>query len=173
MQDDVADALKWAVAQGWVDGGKVCIAGASYGGFAVLSGLVRDPELYRCGIAWVGVTDHRLMYDASWKNDLSAQVQRYGLPAVLGDPVKDAAMFAATAPIEHAARIKAPVMLAYGGSDTRVPIEHGQRMRAALRAAGNEPEWVVYPDEWHGWYKAETRYDFARRVEAFLAKHLK
>lgn len=173
MQDDVADALKWAVAQGWVDGGRVCIAGASYGGFAVLSGLIRDPVLYRCGIAWVGVTDHRLLFDPSWKNDFPGQVQRHGLPVVMGDPVKDAAMFTATAPVEHAERIKAPVLLAYGGTDTRVPIEHGQRMRAALRAAGNEPEWIVYPDEWHGWYKAETRYDFARRVESFLAKHLK
>ena len=64
-------------------------------------------------------------------------------------------------------------MLAFGGEDRRVPIEHGQRMRAALRDAGQPPEWVLYPGEAHGWLKAETRYDFARRLEAFLARHLK
>lgn len=173
MQDDVADALNWAVAQGWVDAGKVCIAGASYGGYATLAGLFRHPELYRCGIAWAAVTDPRLLFEPSWMNDISREAQRYGMPVVIGDPVADAAALAAIAPTEQAARIKAPVLLAFGGQDTRVPLEHGDRMRAALRKAGQEPEWVVYPEEWHGWYKAETRYDFARRMENFLAKHLK
>ena len=173
MQDDVADALQWAVSQGMVDGKRVCIAGASYGGYATLMGLVRHPELYRCGVAWVAVTDPRLLFDNSWRNDIPAEARRHGLPTLIGDPVADAAALAAVTPVEQARRIKSPVMLAFGSEDRRVPIEHGERMRAALRKAGQEPEWVLYPGEAHGWLKPEHRYDFARRMEAFLARHLK
>jgi dipeptidyl aminopeptidase/acylaminoacyl peptidase len=70
-------------------------------------------------------------------------------------------------------RIKAPLLLAYGGEDRRVPLVHGTRMRDALAAAGRPPQWVVYNDEGHGWNKLETRLDFAQRVEDFLALHLK
>jgi acetyl esterase/lipase len=173
MQDDLADAVGWAVAQGWVDPKRVCIAGGSYGGYAALMGLVRHAELYRCGVAWAAVTDPRLMFGLLWINDISQESRQHSLPSLLGDPVKDAAALAAVAPVEQARHIKAPVMLAFGGEDTRVPLEHGERMRAALRAAGQDPTWVVYPREWHGWYLRETRYDFARRMEEFLARHLK
>lgn len=173
MQDDVADAVQWAVKQGLVDGKRVCIAGGSYGGYSALMGLVRHPELYRCGVAWVAVTDPRLMFEESWRNDMSAEARNHGLPRLIGDPVADAAALAAAAPVEHAARIKAPVLLAFGGEDRRVPIEHGRRMRSALQDAGQEPEWILYPGEGHGWLKPENRYDFARRMEGFLARHLK
>jgi dipeptidyl aminopeptidase/acylaminoacyl peptidase len=75
--------------------------------------------------------------------------------------------------VEQAARIKAPLLLAYGTHDRRVPIEHGTRMRDALRAAGQEPEWVTYGGEGHGWLRLENRVDFANRLEGFLARHLK
>ena len=172
MQDALADALKWAVGQGWVDGARVCIAGASYGGYATLLGLVRHPDLYRCGIAWAAVTDPRLLYSSDW-NDTSDEAKQFGLPAMLGDPVSDAAMLAAASPLAQAERIKAPLLLAFGGEDRRVPLEHGTRMRDALTAAGHPPEWVLYPDEGHGWLKLENRYDFARRMEAFLDRNLK
>ena len=173
MQDDVADAVLWAARQGLVDPARVCIAGGSYGGYSALMGLVRHPELYRCAVAWVAVTDPRLMFEESWRNDMSAEARNHGLPRLIGDPVADAAALAAAAPVEHAARIKAPVLLAFGGEDRRVPIEHGRRMRSALRDAGQEPEWILYPGEGHGWLKPANRYDFARRMENFLARHLK
>lgn len=172
MQDDVADALTWAVGKGWVDAKRVCVAGASYGGYATLMGLVRHPDLYRCGIAWVAVTDPRMLFEPYWRNDISAEARLYQLPDLIGDPKNDAAALAAVAPVEQASRIKAPLMLAFGGDDTRVPLEHGARLRAAMRAAGQEPDWTVYPGEWHGWLRLETRYDFARRMERFLAKQL-
>lgn len=172
MQDDVADATKWAIAQGWVDPKKVCIAGASYGGYATLMGLARDGDLYRCGVAWVAVTDPRLLADPAW-SDWSREFRTYGMPVLIGDAEKDAAALAAVAPVELAARIKAPVLLAFGGADRRVSPAHGTRMRTALREAGNDPEWVFYDDEGHGWLKEANRFDFARRMESFLAKHLK
>jgi dipeptidyl aminopeptidase/acylaminoacyl peptidase len=173
MQDDLADAVGWAVARGWVDPKRVCIAGGSYGGYAALMGLVRDPQLYRCGAAWMAVTDPRLLFRWSFGVDVSDEVRQYGLPTLIGDPVADAARLAEVAPVEQAGRIAAPLLLAFGGNDRRVPIEHGERMRAALRAAGHEPEYVVYAEEGHGWLKLDNRLDFYRRLERFLAEHLK
>lgn len=172
MQDDVADATRWAIGKGLIDGQRVCIAGASYGGYATLMGLVNDPGLYRCGVAWVGVTDPRLLFDVSW-SDVSDEAKKFGLPQLLGDRERDDAALKAVAPVELAARIKAPVLLAYGAADLRVPLVHGTRMRAALQAAGNDPDWIVYDGEGHGWRKPENAIDFANRVEKFLDRSLK
>jgi len=168
MQDDIADAVRWAVAQGIADPKRVCIAGASYGGYAVLMGLARDPDLYRCGVDWVGVTDMNLMYTASW-SDTSDEWKKYGMPVLVGDPVADAAQLKATSPTNVVARIHAPVLMAYGGKDRRVPIEHGERFRDALkRQPGAQIEWVVYDKEGHGWRALDTRVDFWNRVARFL-----
>ena len=173
MQDDVADALRWAQEQGLASD-KACIAGASYGGYSTLMGLVKDPALYRCGVAWLAVTDLDLYTTGSWwvQDDISRTGRRYTLPEAVGDAVKDAAMLAANSPVKQAARIKAPVLLAFADGDRRVPLAHGERMRKALREAGNEPVWVTYPGEGHGFGSARNRVDFAQRMEAFLAKHL-
>ena len=173
MQDDVADATRWAAGKGWVDAGKVCIAGASYGGYATLMGLARHGDLYRCGVSWVAVTDPRLLFRSDWLSDFNDEFRQYTLPQMVGDPVADAAMLAEVAPVELAAKLKTPLLLAFGGQDRRVPLEHGLRLREAMQAAGSEPEWIVYDAEGHGWIKPENRYDFARRMETFLAKHLK
>jgi dipeptidyl aminopeptidase/acylaminoacyl peptidase len=168
MQDDVADGVRWAVAQGIVDPKRVCIAGASYGGYAVLMGLINDPDLYRCGVDWVGVTDIGLLYSSHW-SDLSDTWKKYGLPKLAGDPVADAAQFKATSPLEQVARIHAPVLLAYGGKDTRVPIEHGEKFHDALmKQPGSKSEWIVYGDEGHGWRSADNNIDFWKRVTKFL-----
>jgi dipeptidyl aminopeptidase/acylaminoacyl peptidase len=173
MQDDVADTVAWAARQGLIDPARVCIAGASYGGYATLMGLVRHPELYRCGAAWVAATEPSLLFTSSWESDVSADGRRYFLPVILGDPVADAEMLRRFSPVQQAARIKAPVLMAFGFDDRRVPLEHGTRMRAALRAAGQEPEYVVYEGEGHGWLRLENQLDFARRLEGFLGRNLK
>jgi acetyl esterase/lipase len=169
MQDDVADALAWAVKEGHVDPARVCIAGASYGGYAALMGVIRHPDLYRCAINWVGVTDIELMYTVNW-SDFSEEWKRFGMPALVGDRQADAAQLRATSPLQRAGEIKRPLLLAYGGEDRRVPLKHGTDFRAALRA--DQPaEWVVYPDEGHGWWMLKTNEDFWGRVERFLALH--
>jgi dipeptidyl aminopeptidase/acylaminoacyl peptidase len=172
MQDDVTDALRWAQQQGLASD-KACIMGASYGGYSTLMGLAKDPDLYRCGVAWLGITDLELWTQGAWwLEDDSKLARKLTIPEMVGDPKKDAVMLAANSPVKLASRIKAPLLLAYGEADYRVPIAHGHRMNDALKAAGNPPEWVSYPEEGHGFYKRENRLDFARRVEAFLAKHL-
>ena len=166
----MADGARWAIAQGIADPKRICIAGASYGGYAALMGLVNDPSLFRCGINWVGVTDISLLYAVTW-SDTSDVFKQYGMPALVGDPVNDAAQLKVTSPIENAAKITQPLLLAYGAYDMRVPLVHGEKFRDAVKAHNTQVEWVVY-DEGHGWDKPETQTDFWGRVERFLAKSL-
>jgi len=172
MQDDVADAALWAVQQGFADPKRVCIAGASYGGYATLMGLIRNPEIFRCGVNWVGVTDIDLMYSITW-SDFGESYQRYGMPRMVGDRVKDAEQLIATSPIKQAAKITQPLLLAYGGVDRRVPIDHGTQFRAAVKKTNKQVEWIEYADEGHGWYLLANNIDFWTRVEKFLDKNLK
>ncbi len=173
MQDDVADALAWAQAEKLADE-RACIAGASYGGYATLMGLVRHPQAYRCGVAWVAVTDLMLLVEGSfWINDdTSSGSRQYALPEMIGDATADARMLRSVSPVLLAAQMQAPLLLAFGEADRRVPLVHGERMRQALREAGREPEWISYPGEGHGQWRTSTQADFARRMEAFLARHL-
>ncbi|WP_284616264.1 S9 family peptidase [Aquabacterium humicola] len=171
MQDDVADAARWAVDKKLADAKRMCIAGASYGGYSTLMGLVRDPDLYRCGVAWVAVTDIDLMYDISW-SDLPEHWKRYGMPALIGDQVKDAAQLEATSPLKQAHRIKQPLLLAFGSADRRVPVAHGTKFRDAVKKTNEQVEWIEYANEGHGFIKPENRYDFYSRMEKFLATHL-
>jgi dipeptidyl aminopeptidase/acylaminoacyl peptidase len=171
MQDDVSDSVQWAVKQGWVDAGRVCIAGASYGGYAVLMGLIKNPELYQCGIDWVGVSDINLMYSINW-SDSSEEWKRYGMPRLIGDPVEDAQQLKDTSPLEQASRLKRPLLMAYGHEDRRVPVKHGEAFRDAVKKTNPDLEWVVYLTEGHGWWELATNVDFWTRVEKFLDKHI-
>jgi dipeptidyl aminopeptidase/acylaminoacyl peptidase len=171
MQDDLADALGWAVTQKLADPKRVCIAGGSYGGYAALMGPIRHPGTYRCAISWMGVTDLDLMYTNTW-SDLSDDYKQFGMPTMIGDRVADAAQLAATSPLKNAERFNVPVLLAGGALDRRVPIEHAKRFRDAAQKAGAAVEWVEYPGEGHGWAKEANEVDFWRRVDAFLVKHI-
>ena len=171
MQDDVTDATRWAIDKQLADPQRICLAGGSYGGYATLMGLIREPELYRCGAAWLAVTDIDMMYDITW-SDLSEDYKRYGMPAMVGDQDKDAEQLAQTSPLKQAHRLKQPLLLVFGGMDRRVPIVHGTRFRSAVRKTNDKVEWVVYDDEGHGFLKPENRFDFYERLEKFLATHL-
>jgi dipeptidyl aminopeptidase/acylaminoacyl peptidase len=174
MQDDIADGTRWAIAQGIADGKRICIAGASYGGYATLMGLVNNPELYQCGVDWAGVTDIRLMYTGHWsfQSDLPDAWKQYGMPHLVGDLEKDAEQLKATSPLEQAARITQPLLLAYGGSDMRVPLYHGKKFRDAVQKTNRQVEWVEYEEEGHGWVLQKNRYDFWTRVEKFLDRNI-
>jgi dipeptidyl aminopeptidase/acylaminoacyl peptidase len=174
MQNDVADGARWVIAKGIADPKRICIAGASYGGYATLMGLVNDPDLFKCGVNWVGVTDINLMYSGGWnyESDMSDEWKRYGMPEMIGDQVKDAAQLKATSPIEQAARITQPLLLAYGGVDRRVPMYHGKKFHDAVTRTNKNVEWIEYPEEGHGWHLPKNNYDFWGRVEAFLDKNI-
>lgn len=172
MQDDIADVTRWAIKQAYADPTRVCIAGAGYGGYSTLMGLIRYPELYRCGFQWGGVTDIDLMYSGYWSNFVGPY-KNYGMPMLIGDRVKDAEQLAATSPIKLASKLTQPILMAYGENDAYVPLVHGERLRDALRPMNKQVEWVIYDGEGHGWWSQANDIDFWTRVEKFLARNLK
>jgi dipeptidyl aminopeptidase/acylaminoacyl peptidase len=106
MQDDITDGVKWAVEQGIADPKRVCIYGGSYGGYATMMGLAKDPDLYRCGINYVGVTDLPLLMTATWSDNAYSESVQYTYREMIGDVDRDAERLKATSPVELAARIK-------------------------------------------------------------------
>jgi dipeptidyl aminopeptidase/acylaminoacyl peptidase len=172
MQDDITDGVEWLIRQGVVDKDRICLYGGSYGGYATLWGLIKTPDLYKCGVASVAVSDVSMLFELDWDDLARSSYFDYAVKDVIGDREKDADKFRSVSPLFNAERLKAPVLLAYGGRDRRVPIKHGDQFRAALDKYGKTYEWVVYRDEGHGFNKDENRFDFYRRVDAFLKKYL-
>lgn len=174
MQDDLADGARWAVKQGLADGKRICIAGASYGGYAALMGLVKDPDLFKCAVNSAGVTDIALLYNQHWDLEGNAfdRFHKHGRPYLIGDLVKDADQFKATSPLAQAARIKQPLLMAYGSDDRRVPLVHGKAFHDAVKRTNADVEMVVYEHEGHSLALPENRVDFYKRVEKFLDRHI-
>jgi dipeptidyl aminopeptidase/acylaminoacyl peptidase len=171
MQDDLEDGLLWAVREKLTDPDRVCIYGASYGGYAALMGPVRHPGRYRCAVSHVGVTDLSLMFSGNW-TDVSIAGRNYGYKRMIGDPEKDAEKLRRQSPVNRVAEIKVPVLVAQGRHDRRVTPEHADRFVSAARAAGVQIERVDY-EEGHGFAEPESQADFWQRLDSFLARHLK
>ena len=163
MQDDVTDATRWAISEGIADPARICIYGASYGGYAALRGATKEPDLYRCAIGYVGVYDLRLMYT---RGDIPQST--YGdnyLKMVLGE---DESVLWDRSPVAHVDRLKAKVMLIVGGEDWRVPPVQGQALHSALNKAHIAHEWLYKRTEGHGFYDEENRSELLTKVAAFL-----
>ena len=163
MQDDVTDATRWAIAQGAADPKRICIYGASYGGYAALEGAVKEPDLYKCAIGEVGVYDLRLMFT---RGDIpqSAYGANY-LKTVLGE---DQADLWNRSPIAHLDRLKAHVMLIAGGADRRVPAVQGENLHNELDRRKIPHEWIYERTEGHGFYDEKHQADLYEKVLAFL-----
>ena len=172
MQDDLVDAVKWAARQGLIDPARVCIAGASYGGYAALMAPITDPGVFKCAASFAGVTDIDLMYGITW-SDASDAARRYGMPVLIGDREKDAAQLAAASPLKRVAEIKVPVLLAHGAADRRVPIDHARKFASAAQSAGVAIERVDYTGEGHGFFDPANRADYFGRLERFLEASLR
>lgn len=172
MQDDLADTVAWAAKRGLIDDKKVCIMGTSYGGYAALMSPIVHPSVYRCSISFAGVTDIELRYTA-WDSDLSDQIAEHYLPAMMGDRNKDAELLRASSPLLRVKELKLPVLLMHGAKDRRVPLEHAYKFASAAKAAGVAVDYHVYDEEGHGFVIEANEADYYRRVEAFLAKHLR
>lgn len=180
MQDDVTDGVKALVAQGRVDARRICIGGASYGGYAATMGVVREPELFRCAVNLMGVTDLvRLVesgqtdYNRRSGSSFDARIDNR-LKAAVGDPSapEQRKVMDANSPVRLASQIKAPVLLIYGTDDSRVPLEHGTGMRDALKSAGATYEWKTYTGEGHGIWGGSNRIDLMKRVGDFVSRQL-
>jgi dipeptidyl aminopeptidase/acylaminoacyl peptidase len=171
MQDDLTDTVQWAAKQGLIDPARVCIVGASYGGYAALMAPIVHPGVFKCAASFVGVTDINLMYDISW-SDLSEDWRRYGMPTLIGDQDKDAALLTASSPLKRVAELKIPVLLTHGGEDRRVPIEHSRKFVRAARGAGVAVESHEYLDEGHGFFNPANQADHYRRLESCVRQHI-
>jgi len=170
MQDDVSDGVQWLIEQGIADPKKIAIYGASYGGYAVLAGLVFTPELYACGVDYVGVSNLFTFMKSIpeyWKPYLET------LHEMVGDPVKEKELLEAGSPVFHSDKIKAPLLIAQGRMDPRVNVSESDQMVEALKKRGIDVPYMVKDDEGHGFHNEENRFEFYEAMENFLAKYLK
>lgn len=166
MQDDLSDATRWAVEQGYADPRRLCIYGASYGGYAALEGVVREPDLYRCAVGYVGVYDLAMMYrDGDIPRSLYGK--RY-LEQVLG---KDQNDLARRSPAANVDAIKAAVMIAAGGRDLRVPISQAKALKKALDQRKYPYEWLLKDSEGHGFYRTDNQVDLYTRMIDFFNRN--
>ena len=165
MQDDLTDATRWAIEQNIADPARICIYGASYGGYAALMGAAREPDLSRCAAGYVGVYDLEAIHR---QNSRSARWLRNWTDDWVGERDK----LDERSPILMAGRIKVPVFLAAGGQDRIAPIAHSKRMERALRDAGTPVETLYISSEGHGFYTDEHRREYYTRLLDFLSRHL-
>lgn len=169
MQDDVTDGVKYAIAQGIADPKRIAIYGGSYGGYCTLAGLAFTPDLYACGIDYVGVSNLFTFLKTIppyWKPMLDMFYE------MVGNPETDKELLAAASPALHADKIRAPLLIAQGAQDPRVNIEESNQMVAALNKHGVDVEYIVKDNEGHGFHNEENRFEFYEAMERFLEKHL-
>ena len=171
MQDDITAGVDAMIERGIADPKRVCIYGASYGGYAALWGLVKTPDLYRCGISFAGVADIEFMF-SDWSDRNSDKVVREILRARVGDVLLSKAQFDQVSPLKHADQIKAPVLLMHGDKDERVPISHSKKMMQALDANKKTYEWHEFVDEGHGLSDGASQQVFLEKLLGFLDKYI-
>jgi acetyl esterase/lipase len=167
MQDDITDATRWAIQNGITRADSICIFGASYGGYAALMGVVREPDLYRCAIGHAGVYDLPLMLKEG--DTQRFKIGRALLEQILGE---DQELLRRRSPVYNAELIEAPVLLIHGKEDWRADYEHAVRMDNALRKAGKSVEFLSLEKEGHGVYDEQTRQETYTRILEFLDRHL-
>jgi len=171
MQTDLSDGVRYLVREGIADPKRVCIVGASYGGYAALAGAALDPGVYRCAVSVAGISDiKRMLQWEALAHRLSPSVVRYWdrFMGVSGprDPVVEA-----ISPISHVEAISIPVLLIHGRDDTVVPYEQSSVMLDALRQAGKQAELVPLKHEDHWLSSSETRRQMLETSVAFLRAH--
>lgn len=169
MQNDITDGVKWLIEQGIANPNRIAIYGGSYGGYATLAGLTFTPDLYACGIDYVGVSNLFTFMQTIppyWRPMLEMMYEQ------VGHPEHDADQLAATSPALHADKIKVPLFVAQGANDPRVNKAESDQMVEALRQRGVVVEYMVKDNEGHGFHNQENRFDFYRAMERFLKAHL-
>jgi dipeptidyl aminopeptidase/acylaminoacyl peptidase len=169
MHDDLLDAVAFATGQGWADPARVAIYGGSYGGYAALVGAAFTPEVFCCAVDIVGPSNLKTLIETIppyWAPMIS-QLHR-----TVGDPATDADFLWSRSPLSRADNISIPLLIAQGANDPRVKQAESEQIVAALEKAGIEHEYMLFPDEGHGFAKPENRLRFYAAAEKFLARHL-
>jgi dipeptidyl aminopeptidase/acylaminoacyl peptidase len=170
MQDDVTDGTKWLIDKGIADPKAIAIYGGSYGGYATLEGIVKEPELYAAAVDYVGVSNLFTFLSTIppyWKPMLDMMYE------MVGNPKTDSLQFVATSPALNAEKIKTPLFVAQGKNDPRVNIAESDQIVEALKKRNITVEYMVKDNEGHGFHNEENRFDFYRAMEKFLGEQLK
>ena len=170
MQDDITDGVNWLVKEGIADPKRVAIYGASYGGYATLSGITRTPDLYAAAVSYVGVSNMFTFMKSIppyWKPFLEMMGE------MVGNEEKDKAQLTATSPALNADKIKTPLFVAQGAKDPRVVKAESDQMVEALKKRGIDVDYMVKDNEGHGFRNQENQFEFYEAMEKFVAKHLK
>ncbi|MFC5569638.1 alpha/beta hydrolase family protein [Lysobacter yangpyeongensis] len=168
IMNDIIDATKWTIAQGYANPDKVCIYGGSFGGYAAMMAPARDQTLFKCAFGYVGAYDAEVQMTMSDTSDRESGIKY--LKRALGDTKAERNE---TMPINHVDKIKIPVYLAAGARDPRCPPENTERMYKALSDAGNPPEgMIIQSGEMHGFYKEESNLKLYTEMLGFFARHI-
>ncbi len=166
MQDDLADAAAWLVEEGYADPSRICIAGASYGGYAAALGVIRHPGVYQCAASLNGVTDIRMML----RNDGDYDSRNSEFKRVAGELTKSELDL--ISPIDRVDEVSAPVLLVHGLEDSNVSRLHSSRFAEKLERLGKPVRYVPIEDEGHSFRRAESREVWLTELEAFLDRHI-
>jgi dipeptidyl aminopeptidase/acylaminoacyl peptidase len=169
MQDDITDGVKWLIDEGIADPDRIAIYGASYGGYATLAGLAFTPDLYACGVDYVGVSNIFTLLETLppyW------ELGRQMMYEMIGNPETEKEILEAASPLFHVDKIKAPLFVAQGANDQRVKQAESDQIVEALKAKGIDVPYMLKEDEGHGFYNEENQFDFYQEMEKFLNKHL-
>lgn len=167
IQDDIIDGVKWTIGQGEVDAKRICTYGISFGAYSALMLPVREPGMFKCAVGYGGVYDLAHIFKEDRVKASKSSTNFF--TKVLGTDEAELTRFS---PSKQADKVKVPVFLIHGGQDEIAPIEHAKRMRAALIAANNAPEWLVEPDEGHGFHDKKRQLELYQKLEAFFARHI-
>ena len=169
MQDDITDGTQWLIDKGIADSTRIAIYGGSYGGYATLMGLVKEPKMYAAGVDYVGVSNMFTFMKTIppyWEPMLEMMYE------MVGDVEKDSTMLREVSPVFHVDKIKAPLFIAQGANDPRVNVDESDQMVKAMKEKGVEVEYLVKKDEGHGFRNEENRFEFYRAMEKFLSLQL-
>ncbi|MEA3587598.1 S9 family peptidase [Pseudidiomarina sp. 1APP75-27a] len=167
MINDMTDGVQHLIKEGIADQDRVCVYGASYGGYAAVQSGVREPDLYQCIVGFVGVYDLNLMYE---QGDIQqARAGRNYLDQVLPSAEEGRE---AQSPVYNVDKLKAPVFIIQGGADVRVPEAHAFALRDALKERDHPYEWMYKEAEGHGFYKPENNVERWQKMLAFFDKYI-
>ncbi len=172
MQDDITDGVLWAIEKGIADPERICIYGASYGGYAAMAGITKTPDLYQCAVNYVGVVDIIALLDYHHRFLNAHFLQAWGKRA-LGDRKADRERLLTTSPINHLDRIKVPLYVVHGKRDPRVPHD-SQFMPLMRKLRGTEIDYksMVKKNEGHGFAGESNRVELYTELEKFFAQHI-
>ncbi len=168
MQDDISDGVAYLIKQGIADPKRICIYGASYGGYAALWGAISTPQLYRCAISFAGVVDVNYMLDDN--SDVNSEkVGREYRNFYVGEksPKNNA-----VSPLLNADKLNIPLLLMHGSKDKRVPIKHSEKLKSALDKHNKIYQWVEFPREGHSISYVASMNKYYQEILNFLSKHL-